>query len=76
LEKVKATMMDLAENAKSKKIREEFRKELRDRGWGYEEPKSELVPLESPHRPGSKLFKLFQLPNAPAPKPVSSNPKT
>jgi len=43
LEKVKATMKDLAENAKSKKIREEFRKELRERGWGYEEPKPEPV---------------------------------
>jgi len=39
LEKVKATMRDLAENAKSKKIREEFRKELRDRGLISEEPK-------------------------------------
>jgi len=53
LEKVKATMRDLAENAKSKKIREEARKELRDRGWGYEEPKPEPVDLKdktlSPH---------------------------
>jgi len=53
LEKVKATMRDLAENAKSKKIREEARKELRDRGWGYEEPKPERVELKdktlSPH---------------------------
>ncbi|MCH6579201.1 MAG: hypothetical protein IH802_02415 [Nitrospinae bacterium] len=46
LEKVKATMKDLAQNAKSKKIREEFRKELRDRGWGYEEPKPEPVELK------------------------------
>ena len=53
LEKVKATMKDLAQNAKSKKIREEFRKELRDRGWSYEEPKPEPVELKpetlSPH---------------------------
>ncbi len=73
LEKVKATMKDLAENAKSKKIREEARKELRDRGWGYEEPKLEPVPLESPHRPGSNLFNLLKLPNVPAPKPTSPN---
>ncbi len=71
LEKVKATMKDLAENAKSKKIREEFRKELRDRGWGYEEPKPEPVPLESPHRPGSNLFNLFQLPNVPPQNPAT-----
>jgi len=68
-EKVKATMKDLAENAKSKKIREEFRKELRERGWGYEEAKPEPVPLESPHRPGSNLFNLFQLPNVPPQNP-------
>jgi hypothetical protein len=74
LEEVKATMKDLAENSKSKKIREEFRKELRDRGWGYEEPKPEPVQLESPHRPGSNLSNLFQLPNAPAPKPASPKP--
>ena len=76
LEKVKATMKDLAENAKSKKIREEFRKELRERGWGYEEAKPEPVPLESPHRPGSNLFNLLKLPNVPAPKPASPNHKT
>ncbi|MCH7500661.1 MAG: hypothetical protein IH886_11735 [Nitrospinae bacterium] len=46
LEKVKATMKDLAENAKSKKIREEARKELRDRGWSYEEAKPEPVELK------------------------------
>jgi len=73
LEKVKATMKDLAQNAKSKKIREEFKKELRERGWGYEEPKPEPVLLESPHRPGSNLFNLLKLPNAPAPKPASPN---
>ncbi len=71
LEKVKATMKDLAENAKSKKIREEFRKELRDRGWGYEEPKPEPVPLESPHRPGSNLFNLLKLPNVPPQNPAT-----
>ena len=71
LEKVKATMKDLAENAKSKKIREEARKELRDRGWGYEEPKPEPVPLENPHRPGSNLFNLFQLPNVPPQNPAT-----
>ncbi|MCH7500136.1 MAG: hypothetical protein IH886_09015 [Nitrospinae bacterium] len=73
LKKVKATMKDLAENAKSKKIREEFRKELRERGWGYEEAKPEPVPLESPHRPGSNLFNLLKLPNVPAPNPASPN---
>ena len=57
LEKVKATMMDLAENGKSKKIREEFKKELRDRGWVSEEAKS--LSLESPHRPSSNLFDLL-----------------
>jgi len=69
LERVKANLKDLAENAKSKKIREEARKELRDRGWGYEEAKPEPVQLESPHRPGSKLFNLFQLPNVPPQNP-------
>jgi len=69
LEKVKATMVDLAQNAKSKRVRNMCKKELRERGWGYEEPKPEPVPLESPHRPGSNLFNLFQFPNAPAPKP-------
>jgi len=53
LEKVKATMKDLAENAKSKKIREEFKKELREHGWGYEEPRVEPVNTKdktlSPH---------------------------
>ena len=34
---VKATMMDLAQNAKSKKVRNMCKKELRDRGWGYED---------------------------------------
>jgi len=43
LKKVKATMRDLAENGKSKKIREEFKKELREHGWGYEEAKLEPV---------------------------------
>jgi len=38
-EKVKATFEDLAENAKSKKVRNMAKKELRDRGWGYEERK-------------------------------------
>ena len=37
LEKVKATMVDLAQNAKSKKVRNMCKKELRDRGWGYED---------------------------------------
>jgi len=76
LKKVKATMKDLAENAKSKKIREEFRKELRERGWGYEEAKPEPVPLESPHRPGSNLFNLLKVPNASPPKPASPNSTT
>ena len=76
LVKVKATLEDLAENAKSKKIREEAKKELREHGWGYEEPKPEPVQLESPHRPGSKLFNLFQLPNVPAPKPASPKSST
>jgi len=77
LEKVKATMKDLAENAKSKKIREEFKKELRERGisYGEETPNDfpEPVPLESPHRPGSNLFNLLKLPDVPAPKPASPN---
>ena len=73
LEKAKATLEDLAENAKSKKIREQAKRELRERGWGYEEPKPEPVPLESPHRPGSNLFNLLKLSNAPAPKPASQN---
>jgi len=41
LEKVKATMKDLAENAKSKRVRDMCKKELRDRGWISEEPKPE-----------------------------------
>jgi len=72
-EKVKATFEDLAQNAKSKRVRDMCKKELRDRGWGYEEPKPEPVLLESPHRPGSNLFNLLKLPNAPAPKPASPN---
>jgi hypothetical protein len=76
LEKVKATMKDLAENGKSKKIKEEFKKELRDRGWGYEKPKPEPVELESPHRPGSNIFNLLKLPNVPAPKPASPKSST
>jgi len=71
LEKVKATMKDLAENAKSKRVRNMCKKELRDRGWGYEEPKPELVQLESPHRPGSNLFNLFKLPNVPPQSPAT-----
>lgn len=45
-EKVKATMMDLAKNAKSKKVREQARKELRDRGLISEEPKPEPEELK------------------------------
>jgi len=37
LEKVKATMKDLAENAKSKRVRNMCKKELRERGWDSEE---------------------------------------
>ncbi len=76
LEKVKETMRDLAQNAKSKRIRNMCKKELREHGWGYEEAKPEPVPLESPHRPGSNLFNLLKLPNVPAPKPASPNHKT
>jgi len=43
LERVKANLKDLAENAKSKRVREQAKKELRDRGWGYKEPKPETV---------------------------------
>ena len=32
LEKVKATMKDLAENAKSRRVRDKCKKELRERG--------------------------------------------
>ena len=71
LEEVKVTMMDLAENAKSKRVRNMCKKELRDRGWVSEEPKPEPVLLESPHRPGSNLFNLLKLPNVPAPKPAT-----
>jgi len=46
LEKVKATMKDLAQNAKSKGVRDMCKKELRDRGWGFEEPKPEPVELK------------------------------
>ena len=76
LEKVKATMKDLAQNAKSKRVRDMCKKELREHGWGSEEPKPEPVPLESPHRPGSNLYSLLKLPNAQAAKPASPNPKT
>jgi len=76
LEKVKATMKDLAQNAKSKRVRNMCKKELRDRGWVSDEPKPEPVPLESPHRPGSNLFNLLKLPNVPAPKPASPNSTT
>jgi len=69
LEKVKETMKDLAENAKSKRVRDMCKKELRDRGWVSDEPKPEPVPLESPHRPGSNLFNLFQLSNVPPQNP-------
>jgi len=71
LEMVKATMKDLAQKAKSKRVRNMCKKEMRDRGWGYEEPKPEPVPLESPHRPGSNLFNLFQLPNVPPQNPAT-----
>ena len=71
LEKAKATMKDLAENAKSKRVRDMCKKELREHGWGYEEPKPEPGPLESPHRPGSNLFNLFQLPNVPPQNPAT-----
>jgi len=43
LERAKANLKDLAENAKSKKIREEAKKELREHGWSNEEPKPEPV---------------------------------
>jgi len=46
LEKVKATMRDLAQNAKSKRIRDMCKKELREHGWGYEEAKPEPVELK------------------------------
>ena len=75
-DKAMAIMKDLAENAKSKRIRDMCKKELRDRGWISEEQRPEPVPLESPHRPGSNLFNLFQLPNASAPKPASPNSTT
>lgn len=42
LKKVKATFEDLAQNSKSKRMRDLAKKELRDRGWGYEEPKPGL----------------------------------
>jgi len=45
LEKVKATMKDLALNAKSKRVRDMCKKELRERGWVSEEPKPESVEL-------------------------------
>jgi len=52
-EKVKATLMDLAQNAKSKKVREQARKGLRDRGLISEEPKTEPMDQKpktlSPH---------------------------
>ena len=38
---VKATMMDLAENAKSKRVRDMCKRELRDRRLISEEPKPE-----------------------------------
>ena len=43
LEKVKATMKDLAENAKSKKVREQAKRELRDRGWDSAAAQPETV---------------------------------
>lgn len=77
LKKVKATFEDLAQNAKSKRVRGQAKKEMRERGISYGEETAndspEPVPLESPHRPGSNLFNLLKLPNVPAPNPASQN---
>jgi len=43
-EEVKATMLDLAENAKSKRVRNMAKKELRDRGLLPQEPKPKPEP--------------------------------
>ncbi len=39
-------MKDLAENAKSRRVRDKCKKELRERGWVSEEPKPEPVELK------------------------------